>query len=153
MQACQRSVDLGVHLVRREAALVVVGHRPEELRRQDVRAARIGREDIAPGLLRGPATVHVRGVEEVDARVERRPGAGLGALPAYTPGVGQPRPQGDLRDSQVAAAQLAVLHRRPPQETGLSVTLYRARPWTKRCLSDEREVAPEPLERVVRGGE
>ena len=76
-QARQRGVDLRAHLGCREAARVTVGHRPVQLRGQDVRVARIVRKDLAPGLLGGTATVGVRGVEEVDAGVERRPRAGL----------------------------------------------------------------------------
>ena len=98
---------------------MTVGHRPEELGGEDVRAARIVREDLAPGLLGGPPAVDVGGVEEVDAGVKGRSGTRLRALPAHSPGVGQPRSERDLGDVQVTAAQGAVFHLRPPGEVSL----------------------------------
>ncbi len=50
-------------------------------------------EDLTPGGLGRAAPVDVRGVEEVDAGVERRLGAGARLLELDPPGVGEPRPE------------------------------------------------------------
>ena len=67
-------------------------------------------EDLAPGGLGRAAPVDVGGVEEVDAGVERRLGAGARLLELDPAGVGEPRAERDLRDFEVRAAEFAISH-------------------------------------------
>src|SRR3712207_702606 len=111
LQAPQRGVDLLVDLTGRQAP-VVVGHREVDLRREDVARAVVAGQDLAPRLFRGAAAVHVRGVEEGDAGVERRSRARLRLLASDASGVRQPGAEADLRDLEVAVTQLPCAHGR-----------------------------------------
>ena len=108
-QPRQRRVELLVDLRGRQPA-VGLGHREVDLRGQHEAVAVEPGEDLAPGLLGGPAAVDVGGVEERDARVERGAGARLGLLAPHPARVGQPGAEGHLGDLQVAVAQLPVAH-------------------------------------------
>ncbi len=114
LQAGQRGVDLLGDLGGGEAAIVrVVGHLPPDLGGEDVAVARAAGEDLPPGGLGGAAAVDVGGVEEVDADLEGGVGAGAGLVGLDAAGVGQPRPEGDLRYLEVRTAELAITHGSP----------------------------------------
>ena len=110
-QAGQRGVDLLADLRGRQAPVGrVVRHLAPDLGGQHVGAAGAAGQDLAPrGLRRAPA-VDVGRVEEVDAGLERRIGAGPDLLQTHAAGEGQPRAQGNLGDLQVRRAELAVFH-------------------------------------------
>ena len=108
-QPRERAVDLLEDLRAREPA-VAVGHLAEHLRREHVRVARPRLEHLAEELLRPAARVDVRGVDEVDAGVERRGDARLGLVAFDGAAVGQPGAEADLRDVELAVAESPVLH-------------------------------------------
>jgi hypothetical protein len=113
-QASQRGVDLLADLGRRQATVGrVVRHLAPHLGRQHIGAARAAGKDPAPRRLGCAAAIHVGGVEEVDAGLERSVGAGAGLLQAHAAREGQPRAEGDLRDLQVRGAEPAVVHDAP----------------------------------------
>src|SRR6476620_2214732 len=89
---------------------MVVGHRQEDLRREDEGVARIVLEDLPPGGLRCPAPVAVGRVEERDAGVERRAGARLGLFALDATGISEPRAESDLRYFDPAVAELSFTH-------------------------------------------
>src|SRR5437868_828406 len=97
-----------MNLLARQTA--AVRHLAEQLRREDVRVARPLRQHLPEELLRLAARVHVRGVDEVDADVERRVDACLGLCAFDGAAVGQPRAEADLRDLDPAVAELAIPH-------------------------------------------
>ena len=109
LQPLQRGVDLLVDLLAREAA-VAPAHREVDLGRERERVARVAGEDLAPGALGRAAAVHVGGVEERDAGVERRARARLGLLAADAARVGQPRAERDDRDLEFRVAELTMFH-------------------------------------------
>ena len=95
LQPLERGVDLLVDLLAGEAA-VGLRHREEDLGGEDVGAAVEVLQDLAPRRLGGAAAVDVGGVEEVDAGLEGRLGAGLGLLALHPGPVGEPGAERDL---------------------------------------------------------
>ncbi len=88
-QACERRVHLLDDLRAREPA-AAVRHREEDLRREHVRVALPPGEHLAEELFGSAAGVDVRGVDEVDADLERLRDAGLGLVAPDAAAVGQP---------------------------------------------------------------
>jgi hypothetical protein len=109
LQARQRTVDLLVDLLAREAA-VAAAHRKVDLGGERVRVARVAGEDLAPSGLGRAAAVDVGGVEERDAGVERRARARLRLLAPDAARVRQPRAERDDRDADVRVAERSMLH-------------------------------------------
>src|SRR6185437_10350329 len=91
-------------------AAVGVGHREVDLRGEHVGGTLAPGQHLAEELLGGAAAIDVRGVDEVDPLIERGRDRGLRLLAADAAGVGQPRPQADLGDLQVARPEAAVAH-------------------------------------------
>src|SRR6185437_16849725 len=91
----ERGVELREDLLAGEAA-ATVGHRPEELRGEDVRVAGAAGDHLAEELLRLAARVDVRGVDEVDPELERLGHARLGPLALDPAAVRQPGAERDL---------------------------------------------------------
>ena len=60
--------------------------------------------------LRAAAAVDVRGVEEVDAELERDVDELVRGVVREAAAERRPRPEADLRDAQVAVTELPVLH-------------------------------------------
>ena len=100
-----------MHLLPREALVARVVHREVDLRREHVRVARPAGEHLAEELLRRAARVDVRGVDEVDAGVERRVDAGARLLVGDAAAVGEPRAEAISETCEVAVAELPVSHR------------------------------------------
>ncbi len=117
LQARQRCVDLAVDLLRGQPAAPF--DREVELGREDVLLARVLAEDLAPGALGRALAVDVRGVEEVDPGLERRPRAGFGVLALDAAGVGEPGAERDLAHLEVAAAEPPSIHADPLVGYGL----------------------------------
>src|SRR5581483_10714520 len=115
----QRRLALADDPAARVAALVrVVAHRPVHLRREnDLVAAPAKR--LADDLLGLAARVHIRGVDEVDARVERAlddPDR-LVAI-GVAPGTEHHRAEAEPADPDAGPAERAVLHLVGPTEPG-----------------------------------
>src|SRR5262249_1274971 len=102
-------VDLRENLLAREPA-TAVGSAAEDLRRDDVRVARPAGERAAEHFLRAALAVDVRRVEEVDAAVERRVHEGDRIALGEAAAERRPRSQADLGDSEIAVAELPVVH-------------------------------------------
>ena len=94
----------------RGEAAVAVGHREEELGGEDVGIARAAGERLAEEGLGGAAAVDVGGVDEVDADLEGAIEAGARGLRLDADAVGQPRPERDFGDLEIAGAELPVSH-------------------------------------------
>src|SRR6185295_15345449 len=78
--------------------------------RQDVGIARPARECFAEDGFRRPATVDIRGVDEIDPQFKGAIYAGDRLVFLDADAIGEPRAQGNLRDIQVACSELAVFH-------------------------------------------
>src|SRR5581483_5753574 len=87
-----------------------VRHPEVELRREHVGVARPVGEHLAEELLRAAARVDVGRVDEVDPDLERLRDARLRALAPDRAAVGHPRAERDLRDVEVARAELPRAH-------------------------------------------
>jgi hypothetical protein len=108
-QTAQRGVELREDLLAGQAT-AAVGHRPEELRGEDVRVAGAIGEHLAEEFLRLAARVHVRGVDEVDADLERLRDARFRSLAPDAAALGQPGAERELGHHQVARAEPPLLH-------------------------------------------
>ena len=118
LEALQRGVDRGEHVLPGEAAAVLPGHRPAmHLRRDDVllpHPEELAQEAAGDDLALA-SVVDVGGVEEDDSAFDRPPHDRLGSrfvdrpLAALMPAEAH-HPQAHTRDTQAGAAEVDVLH-------------------------------------------
>src|SRR6266550_1157243 len=137
----ERVVDLLEDLLPREPlVLTAVVHREEELRRKHVRVAGAAFVRPAEKGLGAAAAVDVRRVEEVDADLEGLVDAGPRGCVVDAEAVGQPGAERDLRDLEVAGAELAEAH---PQFVPEAVRVAENRlPTLQRVSTTEYETVP-----------
>ena len=111
-EAAEARVDLLHDPAARVALLVrAVAHAAVELRGQDDAVAAAARERLADYLLRLAARVDVRGVDEVDPRVERPvDDADRLVVVRVAPGAEHHRAEAERADADAGAAERAVLH-------------------------------------------
>jgi hypothetical protein len=109
LQPRERGVDLLQDLLPREAA-AAVRRRGIDLRREDVRVARVPGERAAEHLLGAALAVDVRRVEEVDPDLERGLDERRRGVLLDAPSERRPGAEADLRDLEIAVPELPVLH-------------------------------------------
>jgi hypothetical protein len=104
-EACERLIDLLQHLPAREpVVLAAVVHREVPLRREHVRVARAGLQHLAEERLCLAERVHIRGVDEVDARGEGGIDAGSRLVVADAPTVREPGAEADFGHLELAVS-------------------------------------------------
>jgi hypothetical protein len=109
LQPTKRVVDLLQDLRAREAA-VAVRHLAHHLGRHHERFAQPSFQRPSENLLRSSLAVDVRGVEEVDAALERDVEESTRCLLVEGASERRPRPETDLRDPEVAVAERPEFH-------------------------------------------
>jgi hypothetical protein len=90
--------------------LVAVSHVAHQLGRQDIAVARTAGELLAEHGFGGAPAIDIGGIDEIDPEIEGPIQTGLGLVRLDADAIGQPRAEGDLRDLEVAGAELTVLH-------------------------------------------
>ena len=75
----------------------------------------------AEDFLGAPVAVDVRGVEEVDAELERDFDELVRGVVGEAAAERRPRPEADLRDPQIAVAELPVLHYSSVSNSSVSI--------------------------------